>query len=83
MLAAHGLSVGHSRGVAQREYAERMPRLRDHYDEADLARLFDAAPPSTSDEVSITTDGRRLDSAEAVIAFFEELREERSAESGT
>ncbi|MBI2704022.1 MAG: hypothetical protein HYX32_01840 [Actinobacteria bacterium] len=60
-----------------------MPRLKDHYDEADLARLLDGAPPSTPDEVSITNDGRRLDSAEAVIAFFEELREKRSDESGT
>ena len=27
------------------------------------------APPPTSDDVSITSDGRRLDSKEAVIAF--------------
>jgi hypothetical protein len=36
--------------------------------------------PSTPDEVSITTDGRRLDSAEAVIAFFAELEAERARE---
>jgi hypothetical protein len=30
-------------------------------------------PPPTSGEVTITSDGRRLDSAEAVIAFFAEL----------
>jgi hypothetical protein len=59
-----------------------VPRLKDHYDEADLAKLLDGAPPSTPDEVSITKDGRRLDSAEAVIAFFEELREQRP-ESGS
>jgi hypothetical protein len=34
-------------------------------------------PPATRDEVSITSDGRRLDSAEAVIAFFDELEEMR------
>lgn len=28
------------------------------------------APPPTPDDVSITTDGRRLDTEEAVIAFF-------------
>ena len=60
-----------------------MARLKDHYDEADLARILDGAPPATQDEVSITNDGRRLDSAEAVVAFFEELREQRSAEPGT
>lgn len=57
-----------------------MPRLKDHYDEADLAAILEGAPPSTPDEVSITKDGRRLDSAEAVVAFCEELRAQRSAE---
>jgi len=36
--------------------------------------------PSTPDEVSITTDGRRLDSAEPVIAFYAVLERERSRE---
>jgi len=35
------------------------------------------APP-TDDDVSITLDGRRLDSREAVIAFFAELDAERN-----
>jgi hypothetical protein len=30
------------------------------------------APGPTADDVSITSDGRRLDSKEAVIAFFAE-----------
>lgn len=34
--------------------------------------------PPTDDDVSITDDGRRLDSAEAVIAFFEELGREQA-----
>ncbi len=34
--------------------------------------------PATDDDVSITNDGRRLDSAEAVVAFFEELRHEQA-----
>lgn len=64
------------------EYAVAVARLRDRYDEADLAVLLAGATPSTPDEVSITKDGRPLDSAEAVIAFFEELREQRAARSG-
>ena len=37
-------------------------------------------PPPTDDEVSITTDGRRLDTAAKVIEFFAELEAEREAE---
>jgi hypothetical protein len=36
-------------------------------------------PPPTDDDVSITNDGRRLDTAEKVIEFFAELEAERSA----
>lgn len=60
-----------------------MAQLRDRYDEHDLAALLTGSSPSTADEVSVTSDGRRLDSAEAVIAFFEELREQRSAGNGS
>lgn len=31
------------------------------------------APPPTSDDVSITTDGRRLDTKEAVLEFMTEV----------
>jgi len=62
----------------RQRYAEVVPRLNSHYDEADLARILDGAPPATPDEVSVTKDGRRLDSAQAVTAFFEELREQRA-----
>lgn len=37
-------------------------------------------PPPTNDDVSITKDGRRLDTAEKVIEFFAELDAEREAE---
>lgn len=74
------------RGVGARSprprYHDRVPRLKDHYDEADLGELLAGAPPSTVDEVTITTDGRRLDSAQAVIDFYEELREQRRAKLG-
>lgn len=36
------------------------------------------APPPTPDDVSITHDGRRLDSKEAVLAFIAELDAERA-----
>ena len=50
------------------------------YSGAELLR--DAKPP-TDDDVSLTTDGRRLDTAEAVVHFFDELRAERAAESAS
>ena len=36
-------------------------------------------PAPTADDVSITTDGRRLDSKDAVIAFFAELDAEAAS----
>ncbi|HPB45214.1 MAG TPA: hypothetical protein PLP95_05100 [Microthrixaceae bacterium] len=41
------------------------------------------APPPTSDDVSITSDGRRLDSKEAVIAFFTQLEAELAGDRTT
>lgn len=38
------------------------------------------APPPTADDVSVTRDGRRLDSAEAVIEFFTALEAELAAD---
>ncbi len=57
-----------------------MSKVKASYDKAELDELFADAAPPTEDDVSVTNDGRRLDSAEAVIAFFEELREQRAAE---
>lgn len=42
--------------------------------------LVGGGAPSTPDEVSITSDGRRLDSAVAVIEFLAELERKRSQE---
>lgn len=39
------------------------------------------APPPTADDVSITNDGRRLDSKEAVLEFFAQLDAELAAET--
>jgi hypothetical protein len=39
------------------------------------------APAPTLDDVSVTADGRRLDSKDAVIAFFAELEAEAASSS--
>ena len=57
-----------------------MSRAKASYDKAELVELFAGAEPPTDDDVSVTNDGRRLDSAESVIAFFEELRAQRAGE---
>jgi hypothetical protein len=38
-----------------------------------------AAAPSTRDDVSVTPDGRRLDSKEAVLAWLAEMEIDRAA----
>lgn len=45
---------------------------------AQLSAMFEGGAPRTPDEVTITTDGRRLDSKEAVVQFFAELAAERA-----
>ena len=44
----------------------------------ELVERLRHAPPPTPDDVSITADGRRLDSAEAVRAWWAELEAERA-----
>jgi hypothetical protein len=41
--------------------------------------LFAAAGAPTPDDVSITLDGRRLDTKDKVLAFVAELEQERAA----
>ena len=48
-----------------------------------LDALLSRGQPATADDVSITKDGRRLDTAEAVIEFFEELRRDRTQSDET
>ena len=43
-----------------------------------LSRVRAGAPP-TADDVSITVDGRRLDSKEAVLAWLAEVEADRAA----
>ena len=59
-----------------------MGNVKSSYDDADLDELFAGAVPPTDDDVSVTNDSRRLDSAAAVIAFFEQMRAERAESSG-
>ncbi|HVA43782.1 MAG TPA: hypothetical protein VNF50_09875 [Acidimicrobiales bacterium] len=41
------------------------------------------AGPATADDVSITSDGRRLDSKEKVLAFLVEIEADRAREAKT
>jgi uncharacterized protein (DUF433 family) len=55
------------------------PRIERVLTADEFNEMLSDAPPPTLDDVSITTDGRRLDTKEAVIAFFAELEAETSA----
>lgn len=44
----------------------------------ELAEAIKHAPPPTDDDVSITWDGRRLDTKEKVLAFLAEIEEARA-----
>jgi len=58
-----------------------MAQVKSHYEWEEVDALLAGGDPPTPDDVSITSDGRRLDSAEAVIAFVEELQAERAREA--
>jgi hypothetical protein len=55
-----------------------LPLSREEF----VARV-QAAAPSTPDDVSITLDGRRLDSREAVLAWLAEVEADRAAGRGS
>lgn len=59
-----------------------MSKVKASYGKAELDELFADAASPTDDDVSVTNDGRRLDSVEAVVAFFEQMRAERSKSLG-
>lgn len=63
--------------------AKSVAHVRD-WDMAELKRAVVAGGSATPDDVSITRDGRRLDSREAVMAFLEEVNHDlaRHAELG-
>jgi hypothetical protein len=53
--------------------------MRRRFERDEFNALFADMDAPTDDEVSITTDGRRLDSVEAVMAFVREVALERAA----
>jgi hypothetical protein len=54
-------------------------RPKESYEPGELHALLADMDPATVDDVSITTDGRRLDTADAVIAFYDDMRAQRAA----
>jgi len=56
--------------------------MKAHYEWDELEALLVDAGPATADDVSITDDGRRLDSAEAVKTFFTEVSSGRASNAG-
>lgn len=56
------------------KYPVVMARLRESYKRGEINELLEPMEPPTLDEVSIAADGRRLDTADAVKAFFDEMR---------
>jgi hypothetical protein len=57
--------------------AKRVADVRD-WDMAELKKAVEAGGSATRDDVSITRDGRRLDSREAVLAFLDEFSCDRA-----
>ena len=58
----------------------RKPEIRISADEWD--RIVQSAAPPTPDDCSITADGRRLDTPEKLIAFLDEIAQERHVDDG-
>jgi len=46
----------------------------------EIAEMMRNAPPATADDVTILADGRRLDTAEKVRAWVDEMNAERASE---
>lgn len=63
----------------QADSLDPMAPVKRVYGPGELAAFVAGGGPATDDDVSITNDGRRLDSAEAVLEFLEDLRQEREA----
>ena len=55
-----------------------MARLKEFYESSEV---FGGADQPTRDDVSLTLDGHRLDTAESVIEFFTAMRTSRADES--
>jgi hypothetical protein len=53
------------------------------WDMVELQAAARRGGPPTADDVSITNDGRRLESKEALLAFLDEVNRERSVAAPT
>jgi hypothetical protein len=62
-----------TRGELDRWYREDLDDVAPVVTLTELAEAVRNAPSPTADDVSITWDGRRLDSKEKVLAFIAEL----------
>jgi len=71
------LVVGHQPGRTRRWYRDAVDDAAPVLTFEELADALRSAPPPTADDVSITWDGRRLDSKEKVLRFLAELRAAR------
>lgn len=80
---ARALGLAGPEGVAGRSTVEPMSRLKASYRSGELAELLADADQPPAEDVSVTEDGRRLDTADAVIQFFDELRASRSHRSSS
>jgi hypothetical protein len=67
--------IGHRRGIVFLMVGKEI-----QVDVEDLERRLRAGGPRTADDVSITTDGRRLNSREAVLEWWAEVEAERAAD---
>lgn len=56
-----------------------MAPVKRGYGPGELAAFVAGGGPATDGDVSLTNDGRRLDSAEAVLEFLENLGRERES----
>ena len=58
-------------------------RVLGTYTAEEFNALFEGCPPATDDDVSITMDGRRLDTIDKARAFLAEIDAERIAIAAT
>jgi hypothetical protein len=60
-----------------------MPRLKESYAPHEVNDLLVGMDAPTPDDASVTADGRRLDSSDDVMAFFDEIRAKRASSPST
>jgi len=71
---AEAMTIALEEITAHREARRKLSLSGDEF-----AARIRSAPPSTADDVSITRDGRRLDSKSAVVEWLSEVEADRAA----